>query len=79
MLTKLPIDRQGEAVALSSLPSRSEMRWTPLRKERVVLAVAAGILPLTKARSTYGISLDEWAEWVRKSRLALERNGLQLN
>jgi Protein of unknown function (DUF1153) len=49
----------------TSLPPHNAMRWTAVRKTRVVTAVLCGVLTLDEARTRYALSLEEFMSWQR--------------
>jgi len=65
---KLP---DGSTLSRSDLPSPNTRRWVASRKSMVVKAVISGLMPLSEALVTYGLSEDEFNEW----RDAIENHG----
>ena len=43
-------------------------RWTPGRKDALLLAVVKGELSAEKAREVHGISEAEWDDWIERFR-----------
>jgi transposase-like protein len=41
------------------------MRWTPKRKEEVVVAIAEGRITVTEAKEQHSLSDEELATWTR--------------
>jgi hypothetical protein len=58
------LDHRGERITPGNLPAPNA-RWTPHRKQAVVLAVRGGLVTLDWARERYGLSAAEFEEWER--------------
>ena len=55
----------GSVLSQADLPPASTRRWVASRKAAVVRGVLYGLISQEAALSKYGISEDEFAEWVR--------------
>jgi len=53
----------GVALTLEALPRPGQVRWSRLRKARVVAAVRNGLLALDEACARYAMSVDEFIAW----------------
>lgn len=62
----------GEKLTRDNLPDPNG-RWTIRRKGEIVAAIQGGLLTLAEMEDAYGISLVEYASWVR----SFERAGLK--
>jgi len=65
---KLP---DGSTLSRSDMPPATTSRWVASRKSAVVKGVVYGLMPLSEALETYGLSDDEFNEW----RDAIENHG----
>lgn len=63
----------GEPLTLGTLPPPDTTRWVVRRKAEVVAAVNGDLLTIDEACERYGLSLEEFASWLR----AVDRSGLQ--
>ena len=61
----------GTRLTRAELPPPETRRWVASRKERVVVAVAIGLLTLEEALQRYDLSHEEFELW----RSAVERHG----
>lgn len=55
----------GRVMTVADLPPRATRRWVASRKAAVVRGVVYGLISKEDALSRYGISDDEFIEWVR--------------
>lgn len=55
----------GSVMSHADLPSVSTRRWVASRKAAVVRGVVYGLITQKDALERYGISEDEFLEWVR--------------
>ncbi|WP_299369958.1 DUF1153 domain-containing protein [uncultured Tateyamaria sp.] len=55
----------GSVLSQADLPPASTRRWVASRKAAVVRGVLYGLISQEAALAKYGISEDEFAEWVR--------------
>lgn len=55
----------GRVMTLQDLPEPGNQRWVASRKAAVVRAVAYGLIGQNEALKRYGISAEEFGEWVR--------------
>ncbi|WP_377505328.1 DUF1153 domain-containing protein [Octadecabacter sp. R77987] len=53
----------GTTMTHGDLPKPDTRRWVASRKAAVVRAVIAGLISRDTAKSTYGLSEDEFCEW----------------
>lgn len=67
-------DSRGNVIAPYDLPA-PDTRWTPRRKELVVLAVRGNLVPLADVLERYRMRPEEFAEWGRG--IAGGRKGLR--
>lgn len=71
----------GSVITLADLPPRETRRWVASRKAAVVRGVLYGLISEENALKNYGISTDEFQEWVRAVSLhgeaALKTTSLQ--
>lgn len=71
----------GSVITLADMPSRNTRRWVASRKAAVVRGVLYGLISEENALKNYGISSDEFQEWVRAVSLhgeaALKTTSLQ--
>lgn len=71
----------GSVITLADLPSRNTRRWVASRKAAVVRGVIYGLISEENVQKNYGISSDEFQEWVRAVSLhgegALKATALQ--
>ena len=49
----------------ADLPPRDTRRWVASRKLKVVRAVIYGLISQAEAQAEYGISQDEFQEWLQ--------------
>ena len=66
MLRPLPgqiFGPDGTALTLEALPQPKQMRWSRLRKGRVVAAVRSGLLTMDEACARYAMSVEEFLAW----------------
>ena len=63
----------GEQLTLADLPSPRTKRWVVRRKAEVVAAVNGGMLTMDEVLERYGLTLEEFASWLR----AVDRSGMQ--
>ena len=54
----------GEVMTRADLPPPSTVRWVASRKAAVVRGVLYGLIPQEEALRRYGLSSDEFFEWV---------------
>lgn len=54
----------GSIISLSDLPGPETTRWVASRKAKVVKGVLYGLISQDEALSRYGLSADEFREWV---------------
>ena len=55
----------GSVITLADLPPRNTRRWVASRKAAVVRGVMYGLISEENVQKKYGISSDEFQEWVR--------------
>ena len=55
----------GSIMSRADLPASDTRRWVASRKAAVVRAVVYGLLTQDEALKRYGISKEEFLEWVR--------------
>jgi transposase-like protein len=55
----------GAGASLAALPPVTTKRWVARRKAAVVAAVQNGALTMAEACRRYGLSNEEFVEWVR--------------
>lgn len=55
----------GSVITLADLPPRNTRRWVASRKAAVVRGVMYGLISEENVQKNYGISSDEFQEWVR--------------
>ena len=55
----------GSVITLADLPPRNTRRWVSSRKAAVVRGVMYGLISEENVQKKYGISSDEFQEWVR--------------
>ncbi|MEM5475064.1 DUF1153 domain-containing protein [Pacificibacter sp. AS14] len=53
----------GSIMTRADLPPPETRRWVASRKAIIVKAVAFGLIPLTEALKTYGLSEEEYNSW----------------
>lgn len=53
----------GSVMSRADLPPKDTRRWVASRKAAVVKGVAFGLIPLTEALKTYGLSEEEFNSW----------------
>jgi hypothetical protein len=53
----------GSIMTRADLPPPETRRWVASRKAIIVKAVAFGLMPLTEALKTYGLSEEEYNSW----------------
>ncbi len=63
----------GSVMTRADLPPVDTRRWVASRKLAVVRAVACGLLTQTEAEQRYGLSPEEFQQWVR----GLSHHGLE--
>lgn len=61
----------GSIMTRADLPPAKTRRWVASRKAAVVRGVTHGLIPLTDALATYGLSEEEFMEW----KTAVDRHG----
>lgn len=61
----------GTVMTRADLPPKETRRWVASRKASVVKGVVFGLIPLTEALKTYGISEEEYESW----KLAIQEHG----
>ncbi|WP_127112223.1 CtrA inhibitor SciP [Shimia sediminis] len=54
----------GDVMTLADLPSVNTRRWVASRKAAVVRGVLYGLISQREAMERYGLSEDEFQEWV---------------
>ena len=54
----------GSVMTRADLPPRETRRWVASRKHAVVRAVVHGLITQGEAQATYGISAEEFREWL---------------
>ncbi len=54
----------GQVITRADLPESGTQRWVASRKALVVRAVLYGLITQAEAMKTYGISDEEFFEWV---------------
>ena len=54
----------GQVMTRADLPPPDTKRWVASRKAAVVRGVAYGLIPQDEALQTYGLSEEEFSEWV---------------
>ncbi|WP_050927780.1 DUF1153 domain-containing protein [Aestuariivita boseongensis] len=54
----------GAIMSLADLPDSGTTRWVASRKARVVKGVLAGLITQDEALKRYGLSEEEFREWV---------------
>ncbi len=57
--------RDGRVLSRADLPSKNTKRWVASRKAAVVWGVAYGLMSRKEALARYGLSDEEFEEWVR--------------
>ena len=57
--------QDGSVITLADLPAKNTMRWVASRKAAVVRGVLYGLIRVKAAQEHYGISNDEFQEWVK--------------
>ena len=57
--------RDGSVITLADLPAKNTMRWLASRKAAVLRGVLYGLISAKAAQERYGISNDEFQEWVK--------------
>ena len=57
--------QDGSVITLADLPAKNTMRWVASRKAAVVRGVLYGLISAKAAQERYGISNDEFQEWVK--------------
>ncbi len=57
----------GEPLTLETLPPPSTTRWVVRRKAEVVAAVNGGLLSVDEVCDRYGLTVEEFAGWQRRS------------
>ena len=71
----------GTVMTRADLPEATTRRWVASRKAAVVRAVAHGLITREGAKSTYGLSEEELAEWesavLRHGEAALKATALR--
>jgi ribosomal protein S19E (S16A) len=71
----------GSVITLADLPPSNTRRWVASRKAAVVRSVVYGLISAESVQKKYGISTDEFQEWVRAVSLhgegALKATALQ--
>ncbi|OIP87610.1 MAG: hypothetical protein AUK37_01160 [Rhodobacterales bacterium CG2_30_65_12] len=71
----------GTVMSRADLPPANTCRWVASRKAAVVRAVNAGLLTISEALKTYGLSEEEFTEWQtavsRHGEAALKATALQ--
>lgn len=55
----------GGILTQADLPPRDTQRWVASRKLKVVRAVTYGLLEQSEAEAMYGLSSEEFSEWVK--------------
>ncbi|MEM6482518.1 MAG: DUF1153 domain-containing protein [Pseudomonadota bacterium] len=55
----------GSVLTRADLPPRDTRRWVASRKLQVVRAVVHGLITQSEAQAEYGISKDEFQEWLQ--------------
>lgn len=55
----------GSLLTRADLPAHDTQRWVASRKAKVVRAVLYGLLTQAEALKAYGLSDEEFHEWVR--------------
>jgi|TARA_B110000902_G_C13818834_1_gene402841 ribosomal protein S19E (S16A) len=55
----------GSVITLADLPPQNTRRWVASRKAAVVRGVIYGLISEENVQKNYGISSDEFQEWVR--------------
>jgi hypothetical protein len=55
----------GSVICLADLPPKDTRRWVASRKAMVVRGVMYGLITQEKAQKNYGLSSDEFEEWIR--------------
>jgi len=55
----------GTVLSRADLPPRDTRRWVASRKLMVVRAVVYGLMTQAEAQAEYGISQDEFHEWLQ--------------
>ncbi|MEL6376778.1 MAG: DUF1153 domain-containing protein [Pseudomonadota bacterium] len=55
----------GTVLTQADLPSASTKRWVASRKLAVVRGVVHGLISQEQAQKKYGISKDEFSEWLQ--------------
>ena len=63
----------GLPITLDTLPHPSTVRWSILRKARVVAGVRAGLITLEEACERYTLTVEEFLSW----QLLIDRHGLR--
>lgn len=59
----------GSIMTRADLPDPDTRRWVASRKAAVVRGILYGLLSEDQAKSFYGLSDEELAEWVRRAAL----------
>jgi len=71
----------GQVMSQADLPDPTTRRWVASRKAAVVRGVLYGLISQDDALASYGISAEEFSEWVRAVSLhgeeALKTTALQ--
>lgn len=57
--------QDGSVITLADLPDKHTRRWVASRKAAVVRGVLYGLITAESAQRRYGISAEEFQEWVR--------------
>ena len=56
--------QDGSVITLADLPGKHNRQWVASRKAAVVCAVLYGLITAESAQRRYGISAEEFQEWV---------------
>ena len=71
----------GSVISLADLPPKDTRRWVASRKAMVVKGVVYGLITQESAQKKYGLSEDEFTEWMqavsRHGECALKATSLQ--
>lgn len=71
----------GSVMTRADLPPKETRRWVASRKAAVVKGVVFGLIPLTEALKTYGLSEEEFNSWknavIEHGEAALKATSLQ--
>jgi Protein of unknown function (DUF1153) len=59
------IGPDGSLLTLADLPRSTTVRWTVMRKAKLVAAVSGGLLSVEDACSRYNIATEEFLSWQR--------------